>query len=202
MAALQPGGAGVPLSGRDLSAVSAPDDDSARQGLLPCGHLSALLCRGCGGLGSSLPQGLVAARARARLRGVERACHRDPVANHSPGTATGKNSCISAAAASSATETGEWRHRAAAAVLCRYAGLAAEGGLVGRCLVLAAAGGARTGRDLHGKLWRCERGERVPAGCAGGHQRSPELLLLGAAHLYGQRHDRLWRKPQYPRKRV
>ena len=87
-------------------------------------------------------------------------------------------------------------------VLRGYAGLAAEGGHAGRCLVLAAAGRAPTGRDLHGELWRRERGERVPAGCAASHQRTPELLLLGTAHLYGQRHDRLWRKPQYPRKRV
>ncbi len=133
----------------------------------------------------SLPEDLVAARAHARLRDDECAFYCDSVANHSPGIAPRKESCIPESAASAAPENGEWHHRTPAAVLRRHAGLAAEGGLAGRCLVLAAAGGARSGRDLHGKLWRRERRERIPAGCAGGHQRSPELLSVGTAHVYG-----------------
>ena len=55
--------------------------------------------------------------------------------------------------------------------------------------------GACAGRDLHGKLWRRERRERVSAGRAGGHQRAPELLSLRTARACGQGDDCVWRKP-------
>ena len=141
-------------------------------------------------------------RLTPAIRSVERGVHRGSAANHTSSVAARADHCLPGADPRAAAEDGDGTHCSAATVLRGYAGLAAEGGHAGRCLVLAAAGRAPTGRDLHGELWRRERGERVPAGCAASHQRTPELLLLGTAHLYGQRHDRLWRKPQYPRKRV
>ena len=105
-----------------------------------------------------------------------------------PGTATGKNSCSyqQRLRLHPASENGEWRHRAAAAVLRRHAGLAPL-----KADLLAAAWYSLPQPERAQAVIYTENYGDASAvnvyrpGCAGGHQRSQELLLLGTAHLYG-----------------